>query len=48
MKILEHGIGVLTKRVEDKIFIELIAIGKLMRSDYETTAQNDNFAQFLC
>jgi len=33
--LIEHGIGVLTKRYNDKLFIEIVATGKLTHDDYQ-------------
>jgi len=33
--LIEHGIGVLTKRCNDKLFIEIVATGKLTHKDYQ-------------
>jgi len=33
--LITHGIGVLTKKYKDKIFIEVIATGKLTHEDYQ-------------
>jgi len=33
--LVEHGIGVLTKRYNDKLFIEIVATGKLTHEDYQ-------------
>ena len=33
--LIEHGIRVLTKRCNDKLFIEIVARGKLIYEDYQ-------------
>ncbi len=34
MKIKEHGVGISLKRVEERLFVELVMIGKLTHEDY--------------
>ena len=33
--LISHGIGVLSRKYKDKIFIEIVAIGKLTHNDYQ-------------
>lgn len=34
-ELIEHGVGVLTKRVDDRVFIELVVTGQLTHNDYQ-------------
>jgi hypothetical protein len=34
-ELIEHGVGVLTKRADDRVFIELVVTGKLTDQDYQ-------------